>query len=217
MLSRREVVSLFQAVENPKHRAVLMLTYSAGLRVGEVVRLKVADIDPDRGLIHVRQSKGRKDRYVMLSEVALVALRAYAVTCRLTDWLFPGGRPGRHLHERSVQRVVREAARKAGIQKHVTTHTLRHTFATHLLEQGTDLRYIQELLGHASSKTTEIYTQVTRRSLSAIRSPLDAIATAARRGEVAGQPDIKTASLPKPASLVPPGWDRTRNADDASD
>jgi len=124
----------------------LYITYSAGLRIGEVVRLKVSDIDSQRMLIHVRQGKGRKDRYTILSEVALEMLRKYAYE-----------------------------ARPAKLNKHVTVHTLRHSFATHLLECGTDLRYIQELLGHANSKTTEIYTHVTQANLTKIKSPLDRI------------------------------------------
>jgi site-specific recombinase XerD len=175
ILSRVEVMRILDAVENPKHKAILVLTYSAGLRLGEVVRLRVEDIDSDRGLIHIRQGKRRKDRYTMLSSHALVVLRAYAREYRPRDWLFPGARPGRHLHERSVQKVFGLAYEKAGIEKSVSVHSLRHAFATHLLERGTDLRYIQELLGHKSSKTTEIYTWVTKRDIGQIKSPLDSL------------------------------------------
>ncbi len=151
----------------------MLLTYSAGLRVGEVVRLRCEDIDIDRKMILVRQGKRRKDRYTMLSEFALGALREYLRRYRPRTWLFPGARYGRHLHERSVQKVFQRAKEKAGIDKQVSVHTLRHSFATHLLEGGTDLRYIQELLGHESSRTTEIYTHVSQRDIGRIRSPLD--------------------------------------------
>ncbi|MFQ5680418.1 MAG: tyrosine-type recombinase/integrase [Gemmatimonadota bacterium] len=173
VLSLEEVRAVLDAVHHPKHRAALMLVYGGGLRVGEVVRLRPTDLDPDRGLLHIRQGKGRKDRYVPLSEVALEAVRAYQQSYRPADWLFPGQRSGRHLHERSIQHAFRRACQAAGIRKPVSVHTLRHSYATHLLERGTDLRYIQELLGHASSKTTELYTRVTRRDLARIRSPLD--------------------------------------------
>ena len=175
ILSHNEVMAIFNAVSNIKHKSILFLTYSAGLRVGEVVRLKVKDIDSERMLIHVRQGKGRKDRYTILSEVALDMLRKYAYEVRPKEWLFPGANNKDFLTERSVQKVIETACRKAKLNKHVTVHTLRHSFATHLLEGGTDLRYIQELLGHASSKTTEIYTHVTQANLTKIKSPLDAI------------------------------------------
>ena len=152
ILSRQEVARILQAVRNPKHRAIVMLTYSAGLRLGEVVRLRVEDIDSDRKLIHVRQGKRRKDRYTVLSRFAIDALRTYVREYRPRTWLFPGVRPGRHLHDRTVQKIFDQAYKRAGIEKPVSVHTLRHSFATHLLERGTDLRYIQELLGHKSSK-----------------------------------------------------------------
>ena len=173
VLSWEEVAQLLKAVDNPKHRAIMLLTYSAGLRLGEVVRLKVDDIDVQRNLIHVRQGKGRQDRYTVLSSVALEALRIYYKQNQPKKWLFPGVRAGRHLHERSVQKMFSQACEKAGIRKEVSVHTLRHSFATHLLEAGTDLRYIQELLGHKSSKTTEIYTHVSQHNMGQIQSPLD--------------------------------------------
>ncbi|MHB8127297.1 MAG: tyrosine-type recombinase/integrase [Desulfitobacteriaceae bacterium] len=173
VLSRQEVSQLLNCVKNPKHKAILMLTYSAGLRVCEVVSLKISDIDSMRMLIHIKQGKGRKDRYTILSEVALETLRTYAKNYPLKDWLFPGNIVGSHLTERSAQRVFEIACKKAGIIKQVSIHTLRHSFATHLLEGGTDLRYIQEILGHKSSKTTEIYTHVSEKQLRRIRSPLD--------------------------------------------
>ena len=126
-------------------------------------------------MIHIKQGKQRKDRYTMLSDVALEVLREYIQRYRPRTWLFPGARYGRHLHERSVQKVFERATQRAAIKKQVSVHTLRHSFATHLLEGGTDLRYIQELLGHKSSKTTEIYTHVSKRDISRIRSPLDTL------------------------------------------
>ncbi len=173
VLSREEVKRIFRAVPNRKHRALLMLVYSSGLRVGEVVRLRPDDLDTERGLLHVRQGKGRKDRYVMLSAVAVEAVEEYVRFYEPTRWLFPGARPRRHLHERSVQHTFARACRKAGIRKHATVHTLRHSFATHLLEKGVNLRYIQELLGHKSPKTTQVYTRVAEGDLARIQSPLD--------------------------------------------
>ena len=151
-----------------------------GLRVGEVVCLKVNDIDSDHMLIRVRQGKGRKDRCTLLPGSILEDLRSYWKAYRPPTWLFPGAREGRHLTERSVQKVLSRAVEAAGMRKRVTVHTLRHSFATHLLEGGTDLRYIQELLGHMSSKTTEIYTHVKRKDLVRIESPLDTLLDAAR-------------------------------------
>jgi site-specific recombinase XerD len=173
VLSRDEVHRLLEAVDNLKHKALLMLVYSAGLRVSEVVRLKVEDIDRGRGLIRIRGGKGRKDRYSVLSRVAQRVLEAYQRTYQPDEWLFPGAKPGKHLSTRTVEKVFEQARRRAGIGKPATVHTLRHSFATHLLEDGVDLRYIQELLGHKSTKTTEIYTHVSRWDLRRIRSPLD--------------------------------------------
>ncbi|ABR47605.1 phage integrase family protein [Alkaliphilus metalliredigens QYMF] len=173
ILSQREVLSILDSVNNIKHKSILLLTYSAGLRIGEVVRLKVGDIDSDRMLIHVRQGKGRKDRYTILSEVALSTLRKYAMIEKPKDWLFPGGKENCFLTERSVQKIFSVACKRAKVKKHASVHSLRHSFATHLLEGGTDLRYIQELLGHSSSKTTEIYTHVSEANFSKIKSPLD--------------------------------------------
>ena len=180
ILSQREMLRLLDSLRNPKHRVILALVYAGGLRVGEVVRLKVGDIDSDRMLIRVRQGKGRKDRYTLLPRSILEDLRSYWKAYRPSTWLFPGARDGRHLTERSVQKVFSRAVAAAGIRKRVTVHTLRHSFATHLLEGGTDLRYIQELLGHRSSKTTEIYTHVQRKDLVRIESPLDTLLGPAR-------------------------------------
>lgn len=173
VLNRGEIHTLLSHVENPKHRTILMLMYSAGLRVGEVVRLRVADIDTERGLIHVRDTKGMRERVTVLSQVALQEIKEYCAIYKPKFFLFGGGIGRKYISERSVQHVFERAKVKAGIQKPVTVHSLRHSFATHLLESGTDLRYIQQLLGHKSIKTTEIYTHVSRRALSRIVSPLD--------------------------------------------
>lgn len=173
VLSATEVSLLLGSVSNIKHRAALTLIYSAGLRISEAVRLRVQDLDAERGTIHVRQAKGRKDRYTLLSQTAYKLLEEYIRTERPRVWLFPGGTEGRPITVRSIQHVFEKAKLLAGIQKPATVHTLRHSFATHLLEAGTDIRYIQELLGHASSKTTEIYTHVSIRDIRRIQSPLD--------------------------------------------
>ncbi len=148
---------IFRQIDNLKHRTILMLIYSAGLRVGESVSLKVSDIDSERKLIYLRSAKGKKDRYTVLSDTILEMLREYYKKYKPTEYLFEGAEGRKHLSERSVQAVFERAVKSAKIQKDVTVHSLRHAFATHLLESGVDLRYIQELLGHASSKTTEIY------------------------------------------------------------
>ena len=173
VLSEEEVIRILSTVTNYKHKAILYLIYSSGLRVGEVVRLKIEDIDSKRMLIHVKQGKGRKDRYTILSQISLEILRKYASIEKPKDWLFPGGKEGTFLTERSVQKVFKKACKNAKVNKQASVHTLRHSFATHLLEAGTDLRYIQELLGHKSSKTTEIYTHVSKTNLNKIESPLD--------------------------------------------
>lgn len=173
VLSAEEVRALLAATRNPKHRAAVMLLYGAGPRVSELVRLRPVDLDPHRRLLHVRGGKGRKDRYTLLSDVACAAVRVYVDAFTPGPWLFPGPLPSRHVSARSIEKVVARAGRTAGLQKRLTPHVLRHTFATHLLEAGTDLRYIQELLGHSSSKTTEIYTHVATRALARIRSPHD--------------------------------------------
>jgi len=173
VLSKEEVVQILFAVSNIKHRAILMLVYSAGLRVSEVVKLKPKDIDSDRKLIFIKRAKGRKDRYTTLSNVALETLRTYYKSVKPKNWLFPGQREGRHISTRTVEKVFEDAVGKAGIKKEVSVHSLRHSYATHLLESGVDLRYIQELLGHKSNRTTEIYTHVSKKELGKIVSPLD--------------------------------------------
>lgn len=175
VLNEDEVRRLFAGVDNLKHRTMLMLAYASGLRVSELVRLKIEDIDGDRGLIHIRDAKGKRDRFTVLPESLRGQLLTYWREYKLgkAGWLFPGQSPNHHLAERSIQAVTGRALKRAGIEKPVSMHTLRHSFATHLLEHGTDLRYIQELLGHQSVRTTEVYTHVSNRVLGKIRSPLD--------------------------------------------
>jgi len=173
VLSEDEVCSILKSVSNLKHKAIIYLVYSSGLRVGEVVRLKEEDIDYQRMLLVVRQGKGKKDRVTLLSKLSLGAIKSYMEKYRPGEWLFPGQNEKEHITERTVQKVFENACKVAEIKKKVSVHTLRHSFATHLLEGGTDLRYIQELLGHNSSKTTEIYTHVSTKSIGRIQSPLD--------------------------------------------
>lgn len=175
VLSVEEIMRMFSLVRNRKHLAIMVLAYSSGMRVSELAGLKVSDIDSDRMMIHVRGGKGRKDRYTVLSDIALEVLRDYAYYYKPQKWLFPGGRKGRHITPRTIQNVVTKSAECAGLKKHVTTHTLRHSFATHLLENGIGLRYIQELLGHKSAKTTQKYTHVAKKKIERIISPLDTI------------------------------------------
>ena len=173
VLSPEEVSGILSSVNNIKHKLILMLIYSAGLRVSGVVKLKPEDIDAERKLIHIKGAKGRKDRYTMLSDVAMKTLREYQRKYKLQTWLFLGQRKDKHISIRTVQAIFEQARDKAGIGKDVTVHSLRHSFATHLLENGVDLRYIQKLLGHKHSKTTEIYTHVSNKNLREIKSPLD--------------------------------------------
>ncbi len=173
VLSKEEVQDILINVANLKHKALLMIIYSAGLRVGEALRLKPSDIDSKRGLIYIKQAKGRKDRVTLLSEKALTCLREYYQVYKPDEWLFPGKESGKHLTVRSAQNIFERAYKKAKINKKPTLHWLRHSFATHLLESGVDLRYIQNLLGHESPKTTQIYTHVSRSEIQKIRNPLD--------------------------------------------
>jgi len=173
VLSRQEVTELFQAVRDLKYRTVLMTTYAAGLRVSEVTRLKPTDIDSQRMCIRVEQGKGHKDRYVILSEKLLKHLRRYWADYRPADWLFMDHRKTTHLPISTVQTVCKRAREDAGIKKVVKPHTLRHCFATHLLEAGTDLRTIQVLMGHRSLSTTAIYIHVAVQNLRDVRSPFD--------------------------------------------
>jgi len=181
VLSGDEVARLFAAIGNLKHLAILMTTYAAGLRVSEVARLRVEDIDSQRMVIHVRQGKGQKDRYVMLSPRLLEILRNYWKAVRPRGYLFPGTAPDQPIAVNSVHKACARAAGYAQLGKHVTVHTLRHSFATHLLEAGTDLRTIQVLLGHRSFNTTARYVHVATASLASTRSPLDRLDLNKRR------------------------------------
>ena len=175
VLSKDEVKALFMTEKNFKHRLLLMMVYASGLRVGEVVKLKRQDIDLSRKLLNIRSGKGRKDRYTIVSDTVINALTDYYTRYKIQNWLFNGANPNKHLVTRSAQRIFDEAIKRAKIQKNATIHSLRHSFATHLLEGGTDIRYIQELLGHSSIRTTERYTHVAKRRTLSITSPLDTI------------------------------------------
>lgn len=177
VLGENEISKLFAALENRKHKAILFTAYSAGLRVSEVVNLRLRDIDVDRMQIFVQHAKGKKDRLVMLSPILLDLLRVYIgeMDERPNKYLFEGAEPGTALSVRSAQKIFTEARIKAGIKKPITFHSLRHSFATHLLEKGVDIKYIKELLGHFSITTTNRYLHVKRENLINISSPLDDI------------------------------------------
>ncbi len=172
VLSEEEVKKIIMGISNLKHKCLIMTCYSAGLRISEALNLRPADIDSKRMLITIKGGKGKKDRITLLSKRLLDLLRDYYLAYKPKEFLFEGQMGGRY-SERSAQQVLKLAARKAGIMKRVTLHTLRHSFATHLLENGTDLRYIQSLLGHSSPKTTQIYTHITTRGFDQIKNPLD--------------------------------------------
>ena len=177
VLGEKEIAGLFNALENKKHKAILFTAYSAGLRVSEVTNLKLSDIDSDRMQIFIENAKGKKDRYVTLSPILLDVLRNYikAINPRPVKFLFEGERIGEPYLARTAQKVFQRAKEKAGIRKAVSFHCLRHSFATHLLEKGIDIRYIKEILGHFSITTTERYLHVAKEKLISIPSPLDAI------------------------------------------
>lgn len=177
ILSGTEVTRLLEAVPSLVPGMVLTTAYAAGLRISEACRLRVEDIDGKRKLIHVRLGKGGKDRYVMLADRLLEGLRQYWVKLRPEGWLFPGKKPGTHLHPTAVRWALNEAAKATKLKKRVTPHVLRHCFATHLLETGSDIRLIQALLGHASIRTTARYTQVSNKLISSTKSPLDLLGT----------------------------------------
>lgn len=173
VLSKVEVKSILESPTNLKHRAMLSLIYACGLRRSELLNLTLKDILSDRNLLFIRQSKGKKDRVVPISSKLIDLLRDYYKAYKPKNWLFEGQQSGEKYSERSIQLVLNHAVTKAKINKPISLHWLRHSYATHLLESGTDLRYIQELLGHSSSRTTEIYTHVSTRNLQQIRSPFD--------------------------------------------
>lgn len=175
VLSAAEVARILAAAPGPglKYRAALSVAYGCGLRANEVTHLKVPDIDSDRMLIRVEQGKGRKDRQVMLSPTLLELLRAYYRETRPAGWLFPGRDPANPISNRQLSRAFHAACDFAGIKKNVSPHTLRHSFATHLLENGTDIRVIQVLLGHTTLETTTVYTKVAIKMIRDVTSPLD--------------------------------------------
>ncbi|MDY0216832.1 MAG: tyrosine-type recombinase/integrase [Bacteroidales bacterium] len=172
VLNEDEVKRLFANVDNIKHKCILMLAYSSGLRLGEIVRLRLVDIDRERMQIKVEQSKGKKDRYTKLAVKFLVILDQYLAQYKPKEFVFEGAKGGEYSPS-SIQNTIKAVSKRANIEKNVTMHTLRHTFGTHCLENGVDLRYIQSLMGHESSRTTEIYTHVTTKGFDNIKSPLD--------------------------------------------
>jgi integrase/recombinase XerD len=176
VLSPAEVARFLEAAPGLKYRAALSVAYGAGLRAAEIISLKIGDIDSTRMVIRVEQGKGHKDRYVMLSAHLLELLRAYWKAARPQGWLFPGRDPVQPLTTRQLNRACHAAARAAGIDKRVSRHTLRHSFATHLLEQKVDIRVIQILLGHKKLDTTALYSQVATRTIREVRSPLEQLA-----------------------------------------
>lgn len=172
VISKNEVYKIIDATDNLKHKCILSLIYSGGLRRSELINLKIEDIDSDRMFIKICAPKGNKDRLTLLSKKVLIQLRDYFKEYKPSVWLFEGPNNSQY-SSTSIAKILQRSVKKVGIIKKVTPHTLRHSFATHLLEQGVDLRYIQELLGHNSSKTTEIYTHVSNKNLGAIINPLD--------------------------------------------
>lgn len=176
ILSREEVKRLLEAIPNLKHQTAIMVMYSGGLRIGEVVKLKVKDIDSDRMLIRIEQAKGKKDRYTLLSPRTLIWLRRYWKYYRpIGQWLFEGADRSGHWSISSLRHVFNRAVIKAGIHKQVSSHILRHSFATHLLEQGVDTLTIKELLGHSQLQTTAKYLHVRKSRLSSLDNPLDSL------------------------------------------
>jgi integrase/recombinase XerD len=173
VLSMREVQSLLSAVDNLKHKAILTTVYSGGLRLGEVTHLRVSDIDGERMTILVQQGKGNKDRYTVLGQNSLELLRLYYKEFRPVEWLFPSRDPLKPISDSTVQKVFKTALYSAGIKKKASVHTLRHSFATHLLESGTDLYHIQRLLGHTTAKTTSVYLHITGKDIANVKSPID--------------------------------------------
>jgi integrase/recombinase XerD len=177
VLSPEEVVRVCEAVHNVEHKAMILTLYDTGARVTEVARLKITDVDSSRMVVRIDQGKGRKDRYVPLSDKLLSVLRQYWASqrCHSRIWLFPGWKPELPYSRRSLEKVVRAARIRSGLQKTVTPHTLRHTFATHHLENGTDIRTIQVLLGHRCIGTTSKYIHVASNYLESARTPLDSL------------------------------------------
>ncbi len=174
VLSKNEVNKILHCSGNIKSKAILSIIYAAGLRLSEAVYLKIADIDGERKLIYIRGGKGKKDRTTILSNELLITLRKYFKQYKPKLWLFEGNNHNQY-STKSIQKIFYSALKKSGVDKKASVHTLRHSFATHLLEQGEDLRYIQKLLGHKNLKTTEIYTHITKTGMKSITNPLDRI------------------------------------------
>jgi site-specific recombinase XerD len=173
VLDLSEVQSLFTVTTNLKHKAILMITYSSGLRASETARLKITDIDSKRMTVRIAQGKGGKDRYSILSQTTLELLREYWKKYHPKEWLFPGAKEKDHISTNSIQQLFYKAKKRAGITKPASVHTLRHSFATHLIEAGTSLHHVQLLLGHRSPTTTTVYLHVSRLNLAQVTSPLD--------------------------------------------
>jgi len=173
VLDLSEVEALFSVTENLKHKAILMITYSSGLRISEATRLKITDIDSKRMMVRVQQGKGGKDRYSILSHAALECLRQYWRKYHPKDWLFEGQKKDKHISISSIHQIFHAAKKRAGITKPASVHTLRHSFATHLVEAGTSLHHVQLLQGHRSPNTTTVYLHVSRLNLAQVTSPLD--------------------------------------------
>jgi len=177
VLSKQEVTRIIAAADNLKNKAIIQTLYATGVRLSELINLKVTDIDSNRMVVRVDQGKGKKDRYVMLSKILLSTLREYwkQAQPKPRTFLFPGVHPDSHFSRRSVQRIVKETTLRAHIDKPVTPHTFRHCFATHLLEAGTNIRKIQKFLGHKGLRATEIYTHVAENYINQTQSPLDSL------------------------------------------
>ncbi|MDP7028142.1 MAG: site-specific integrase [Candidatus Marinimicrobia bacterium] len=174
VLSEKDIINIFNNTRNIKHKAILMTIYSGGLRISELLNLKLNDIDFERKVITIKGAKGKKDRIVMLSEKLIPLLKQYYNQYQPTEFLFENPQGGKY-SATSIRSFYKRSLKNAGIQKKVTIHTLRHSFATHLLEHGTDIRYIQELLGHKKLETTQIYTHITKPAFKNLKSPLDRI------------------------------------------
>lgn len=173
VLSKEEVNRMIKVTENAKHKFLISIIYSAGLRVSEAIKIKMRDVDLDRKMLKISSGKGKKDRYVVLAEKLIPTFEKQFKVKKADDYLFSGARGRGHLTTGSAEKIVKMAAKKARISKNVSCHTLRHSFATHLLEKGVNIRYIQELLGHKRLETTQIYTKVASNKLQDISSPLD--------------------------------------------
>jgi integrase/recombinase XerD len=184
VLTKEEVARLLDGASRAKHKAALSVAYGAGLRASEVVSLKITDIDSARMVLRVEQGKGRKDRHAMLSPIVLDILREWYRIGRPAGWLFPGKNPVNPMTARQLNRICHAAAQAAGIHKRVSLHTLRHSFATHLLEQDIDIRIIQALLGHAKLNTTALYTRVATNTIRKVMSPLDQLSLIDKRRDL---------------------------------